>query len=247
MLRFLDFSKAVIISGRSAVCTATAATATIGTLLINEAASGGGGGTCTAAPAPATVSALLMNDATSGGGGGGSCNDNSALLAPQPPPPSFLRYLLLSRGLLIALSVPLASVATHLIVANHQRSLSTGGRRSPGSGHKKEGSVASADTADESIASGVPPQRSGNSSGFSPSRDGGMLARPLSTFGIHLGFLDPCFMLASSFHARAADLVTSAMVVKGICLPLGCYYFFRVLMSRVGLKVRILRMTPTQP
>ena len=148
-----------------------------------------------------------------------------------PTPPSFLQYLLLSRGLLILLSVPVASLVTHVITANHQRSLAAGGRL------KEEGDATAAAM---SATAGGEQQQQGNSSSAS-SRGGEMqlqARRPLSTFGIPLGFLDPCFALASRCSARAADLVTSATVVKVVCLPLCCFYFFRVLMSRVGLKVR---------
>ena len=155
--------------------------------------------------------------------GGGTCAGTA--LAP-PPPPSFLQYLLLSRGLLILLSVPVASLVTHVITANHQRSLAAGGRL------KEEGDIAAAAATGDC-------QKQGNSSASSSRGETQLLlARPLSTFGIPLGFLDPCFALASRCNARAADLVTSATVVKVVCLPLSCFYFFRVLMSRVGLKVR---------
>ena len=160
--------------------------------------------------------------------GGGTCAGTA--LAP-PPPPSFLQYLLLSRGLLILLSVPVASLVTHVITANHQRSLDAGRRL-----NKEEGDTATAAAAASVVAGDS--QKQGSSSASSRGETQLLAARPLSTFGIPLGFLDPCFALASRCNARAADLVTSATVVKVVCLPLSCFYFFRVLMSRVGLKVR---------
>lgn len=131
-------------------------------------------------------------------------------------------------GAVLVASIPLASIITHLIVANHKRSLNLASKTQAGCANDEEdedwqapeGSSASAAT----LAQGS----------LDPSRE---ILFPFQSLGLHVPVLDSAFELWDNCMGIAVSYVSSTAIVIAICLPLCTFFFLRIMASRLGIKV----------
>ena len=119
---------------------------------------------------------------------------------------------LVGPGAILAACGLLGTVITHLIVANHKKTLRMASR---------------------------PVQPVEREAQDMPSEAEDKDSFPFESFGLRIPALDSIFRAWSTCMGRCVDMVTSSAIVIVVCIPLGGFLIFRVLMARTGYKVRV--------